>query len=402
MPEPQNLRASGERIEQALTELQASRGPSFAQPGRGAAAPGLGPLRRRAGPDGRDRPGAGARAGRRLRRRRAGRQPLAGAGPAPRPARRPGGGRAGVRPALPRPARRRRGAAGGRRRPGGRQAAAPGQLRRVSVLGRDVAGRRRGRHLGGGARGDPDRRRGAERGRRRRPCPIALGVEAAATTRARPRWRCDDRPDRGAAAHPRQQHLPVRLLRSRRCASCARSRSRASTDTSWTCAPGHCSAPAAGASSSSSREGAGGDHFRSVPERYVAFGDFELSPAQWDSLQIPVSVAFFFLNSELERIAAFYPGPAGATESELPLDTWTDLVAANPQLATMQPDVEAFLVRAASDRERARRRVLHRADRRLLRAGRPPPDAVARLRRRQRGQPEARRLLRRHRERAAQ
>jgi hypothetical protein len=61
-------------------------------------------------------------------------------------------------------------------------------------------------------------------------------------------------------------------------------------------------------------------------------------------------VAFFFLNSELERIAAFYPGPAGATESELPLDTWTDLVAANPQLTTMQPDVEAFLVRAAGDR----------------------------------------------------
>ena len=97
-------------------------------------------------------------------------------------------------------------------------------------------------------------------------------------------------------------------------------------------------------------EGAGGDHFRSVPERYLAFADFELSPAQWDSLQIPVSVAFFFLNSELERIAAFYPGPAGATESELPLDTWTDLVAANRQLSTMEPDVEALLVRAASDR----------------------------------------------------
>ena len=97
-------------------------------------------------------------------------------------------------------------------------------------------------------------------------------------------------------------------------------------------------------------QGAGGDHFRSVPERYLAFDDFELTPAQWDSLQIPVSVAFFFLNSELQRIAAFYPGPAGATESELPLDTWADVVGANPQLATMQPDVEAFLVRAASDR----------------------------------------------------
>ena len=95
-------------------------------------------------------------------------------------------------------------------------------------------------------------------------------------------------------------------------------------------------------------EGAGGEHFRSVPERYVGFDDFELSPAQWDSLQIPVSVAFFFLNSSLGRVAAFYPGPAGATESELPLDAWAEIVEANPQLGTMQPDVEAFLVRARS------------------------------------------------------
>jgi Family of unknown function (DUF5947) len=93
-------------------------------------------------------------------------------------------------------------------------------------------------------------------------------------------------------------------------------------------------------------QGAGGNHFRSVPERYVAFDDFELTPAQWDSLQIPVSVAFFFLNSSLGRVAAFYPGPAGATESELPLDTWADVVVSNPLLASMQPDVEAFLVRA--------------------------------------------------------
>jgi len=93
-------------------------------------------------------------------------------------------------------------------------------------------------------------------------------------------------------------------------------------------------------------EGAGGGHFRAVPDRYVAFPDFRLSPAEWDALQIPVSVAFFFRNSALGRVAAFYPSPAGATESELPLDRWAGVVASNPQLATLQPDVEAFLVRA--------------------------------------------------------
>jgi Family of unknown function (DUF5947) len=97
-------------------------------------------------------------------------------------------------------------------------------------------------------------------------------------------------------------------------------------------------------------EGAGGAHFRSVPDRYLAFPDFELSPEQWDNLQIPVSVAFFFLNSTLGRVAAFYPGPAGATESELPLDTWADVTRANPALAFLQPDVEAFLVRSMPNR----------------------------------------------------
>jgi hypothetical protein len=96
--------------------------------------------------------------------------------------------------------------------------------------------------------------------------------------------------------------------------------------------------------------GAGGGHFRAVPDRYVAFAEFRLTTQQWESLQIPVSVAFFFMNSALERVAAFYPGPAGATESLLPLETWREVVAANPALATLEPDVEAFLVRADRDR----------------------------------------------------
>jgi hypothetical protein len=97
-------------------------------------------------------------------------------------------------------------------------------------------------------------------------------------------------------------------------------------------------------------EGAGGSHFRAVPDRYLAFSDLELSPAQWDSLQIPVSIAFFFINSSLERVAAFYPGPAGATESELALDTWAEVVEANPALLTLVPDTEALLVRAEPNR----------------------------------------------------
>ena len=92
-------------------------------------------------------------------------------------------------------------------------------------------------------------------------------------------------------------------------------------------------------------DGAGGRRFRAVPDRYVAFPDIRLTPAQWETLQIPVSVAFFFVNSSLARVAAFYPSPAGATESLLPLDAWADVVEAYPALSTLCPDVEAVLVR---------------------------------------------------------
>jgi hypothetical protein len=96
-------------------------------------------------------------------------------------------------------------------------------------------------------------------------------------------------------------------------------------------------------------DGAGGGHYRAVPDRYLALTDVRLSAAQWDALQIPVGVAFFFVNSTLARVAAFYPSPAGATESLLPLDTWEELVGAHPALSTLQPDVEALLVRADPD-----------------------------------------------------
>lgn len=92
-------------------------------------------------------------------------------------------------------------------------------------------------------------------------------------------------------------------------------------------------------------EGAGGNKYRAVPDRYLALGDFTLSASTWDSFQIPVSVAFFFRNSATDEVAAFYPSPAGATESLLPLEAWDELVAANPALATLVPDVEALLVR---------------------------------------------------------
>jgi hypothetical protein len=82
--------------------------------------------------------------------------------------------------------------------------------------------------------------------------------------------------------------------------------------------------------------------YRAVPDRYLSF---ETIPAPiWDELELPVGTAFLFLNSTLERVVAFYPGPAGATESELSLDAWERVVTAVPGLSTLKPDVEALLV----------------------------------------------------------
>lgn len=87
-------------------------------------------------------------------------------------------------------------------------------------------------------------------------------------------------------------------------------------------------------------------HYRAVPDRYLSFPNVELPAALWDDLQIPVGLVFLFRNSALERTVAFYPGPAGATESELPLGAWDAVVATHPALAQARADVEALLLRA--------------------------------------------------------
>jgi len=85
--------------------------------------------------------------------------------------------------------------------------------------------------------------------------------------------------------------------------------------------------------------------YRAVPDRYLAFPDFALDRRAWAALQIPVGVAFFFTNSELGRTVAFYPGPAGATESELDLDAWNAISGADSRVSLLADDVEALLVR---------------------------------------------------------
>ena len=91
-------------------------------------------------------------------------------------------------------------------------------------------------------------------------------------------------------------------------------------------------------------EGAAGGRYRAVPEHVYHDPGRPLTDADWNELQIPVAMAFFFYNSALGRVVAGYPSPGGATECELDLAAWDRLAAAYPLLGRLAPDVEAILV----------------------------------------------------------
>ena len=94
-----------------------------------------------------------------------------------------------------------------------------------------------------------------------------------------------------------------------------------------------------------------GGRYRTVPDRVRHDPSAPLTDAEWAELQIPVAIAFFFVNSALGRVIASYPSPAGVTECELDLAAWDRLVTTHPLLGALTPDVEAILVAGGGFRE---------------------------------------------------
>ncbi|WP_435972062.1 DUF5947 family protein [Streptomyces sp. Qhu_M48] len=93
------------------------------------------------------------------------------------------------------------------------------------------------------------------------------------------------------------------------------------------------------------RSGASPGRFRAVPGRFLSDPGHRVDDRAWESLRIPVSVAFLFRNSALDRPVVLYPSPAGATESELEDEAWKSLLDATGLAAHLEPDVEALLLR---------------------------------------------------------
>jgi hypothetical protein len=87
-----------------------------------------------------------------------------------------------------------------------------------------------------------------------------------------------------------------------------------------------------------------GQRYRAAPDRWLSTDGASVDERLWSALQIPVRLAFFFRHGEDARWAAFYPGPAGATESTLGLEAWTEFAAGLPLTSAVEPEVEALLV----------------------------------------------------------
>ena len=95
----------------------------------------------------------------------------------------------------------------------------------------------------------------------------------------------------------------------------------------------------------------GDAEFRPVGARTLWLDDMVIADDVWARFAIPIGLAFFMRSTQADGVVALYPSPAGATESELDLQAWDELVALNPVLGEMEADAEGLIVNR-TDRRR--------------------------------------------------
>lgn len=88
----------------------------------------------------------------------------------------------------------------------------------------------------------------------------------------------------------------------------------------------------------------GEPQFRPAGVRTEWLDDFDLPDEAWASFGIPIGLAFFMRTGDPDRVVAFYPSPAGATESEIDGGSWARVREMNPALERLEPDSEALIV----------------------------------------------------------
>jgi hypothetical protein len=93
----------------------------------------------------------------------------------------------------------------------------------------------------------------------------------------------------------------------------------------------------------------GVDNYCPVGTRTLWLDDFDFPDELWAAFQLPIGLAFFLRSTGTNTVVALYPSPAGATESELHLESWEALVARNPILQQLDSDGEALVVNRMTD-----------------------------------------------------
>jgi hypothetical protein len=106
-----------------------------------------------------------------------------------------------------------------------------------------------------------------------------------------------------------------------------------------------------------------GGKFLRIPRRILELEDFAFGDLEWESMMLPIHLAFFVRDRD-GKVAAMYPSPAGAVASQLGMESLERRFAEHPALARMEPEVETLLVNRNGEGE-----LLHCANRRMLSAG---------------------------------
>jgi hypothetical protein len=88
--------------------------------------------------------------------------------------------------------------------------------------------------------------------------------------------------------------------------------------------------------------------FRRIPRDARQLHGFLMDDLEWESLLIPINLAFFTYSSAAGHVIAQYHSPGGVMESSLDLHSWSAIAEHNPVLLQFEPDVEALLVNRLS------------------------------------------------------
>ncbi|MGH9589958.1 MAG: DUF5947 family protein, partial [Terracidiphilus sp.] len=76
--------------------------------------------------------------------------------------------------------------------------------------------------------------------------------------------------------------------------------------------------------------------FLRIPRRVLRLDSFSFNDLQWQSMMLPINLAFFVRQPD-GGTRAMYPSPAGAMESLIGLPAWEALCAGERALAAAQP-----------------------------------------------------------------